>query len=710
MSSNINSISVGRILVQSGIGAPTHVAPQGSIYVDATSSIQYLNVDGANTWKLSSSGGAFLSLSGGTVTGGTIFTDGLSASTLNITNYIDFNTGTTNPSAVGGRTFFDNTSKALSYYDLQGNNVPIAMGQQLYTRVWNATSSQIDKGKVIAITGTTNGLPSAILAVNTHTVTSARPIGLSAENIPVGSEGLVLNNGILSGITLNTFANGDTLYLSDTTPGDYVSSTYFLSVTARTNEIGYVLETGTTSGKIYVNISNEDSNLSLTNIERNILEGNAISTGVFSFSGITLASTSTFNVGAADAWIVDNTTNPLSPDVMYVRYSGQTNIPSLYYSSATETYLLITSAGTLTQQTTFPTPQQRRQSIYLGKMGHGNRTNLINAFNEPDVDVSPISQLRDMFTPIKLINDGVYPSPYTGLTFNTSSGTLWGLGIGFVTNQLNPSSFSVSANSPTTFQYRTQTGGTASNRIAVDPANYDLNGVITPIGTPTKQATNQRIYLLQNGQFRMQYGQQIYTDLTTAIAAVSNETFTTFSNFRNNAILIAVLSIRSDASLLSDIAQAKITFSSKFGEVMGGTGGISTTTLQQAYDNSVTPEIVINSTLDGLTIKNGTGDADSTTHLLEGQNAAGSVTSFITADGGFSGSSVSATTYYGLPIYQRLNDNDTINFFNYCGLALSGTSQNDPGWQISRISWSSTTPTTAYAVGAWSGRTTLIYT
>jgi hypothetical protein len=208
----------------------------------------------------------------------------------------------------------------------------------------------------------------------------------------------------------------------------------------------------------------------------------------------------------------------------------------------------------------------------------------------------------------------------------------------------------------------------------------------------------------------MQYGQQKYTDLTTAIAAVSNEAFTTFSNFRDNAILIAVLSIRSDASLLSDIAQAKITFSSKFGEVLGGTGGISTTTLQQAYDNSVTPEIVINSTLDGLTIKNGTGGADSTTHLLEGQNAAGSVTSFITADGGFSGSSVSATTYYGLPIYQRLNDNDTINFFNYCGLALSGTSQNDPGWQISRISWSATTPTTAYAVGAWSGRTTLIYT
>ena len=70
---------------------------------------------------------------------------------------------------------------------------------------------------------------------------------------------------------------------------------------------------------------------------------------------------------------------------------------------------------------------------------------------------------------------------------------------------------------------------------------------------------------------------------------------------------------------------------------------------------------------------------------------------------------LSATTYQGLPVYQRLNDNDIVNFFNYCGLAISGTSQNDPTWQISRISWSSTTPTTQSAFGAWSGRTSLIY-
>jgi len=231
--------------------------------------------------------GDYLPLSGGTLTGGLVANSGVTANTISQTLYIDFNTGSTNPSLIGGRVFFDNDSKALSYYNIIGSNVAIAMGQQLYTRVWNATGTQIDKGKIISITGTSNGLPSATLSVNTRGITSARPIGLAAENIPNGSEGLVINNGILSGITLNTFSNGDVLYLSDTVPGDYVNTTSSLAFTARTNEIGYVLETGSTTGKIYVNINNEDSNLSLTDKERNILEGNVISTGVYEYTGMT---------------------------------------------------------------------------------------------------------------------------------------------------------------------------------------------------------------------------------------------------------------------------------------------------------------------------------------------------------------------------------------------------------------------------------------
>lgn len=608
---------------------------------------------------------------GGTVSGATIFTNGLTANTISATSinkvdYIVFNTGTTSATTVAGTVYFDNAEHALSYNTSINQGVTVNLGQQNYLRVFNISGLDIPRGKGIELLGSYSGLPAIQLAVNRH-YNDKDVVGVSAEIIPNNSEGIVLTYGIISNITVTGASIGSLVYASDTNPGEFKNAIEFSTfpLTARTNSLGYIIQTGTTTGKLFVNPINENNNLSLTDLQRNILEGNTISTGVFSFGGVSLASSSTFNVGPAEGWIVDNTTNPLVPDVFYVKYSGQTNIPSLYYSSATQTYLLLTSAATLTQQITYPTPQQRRQSIYLGKMGHGNKTSLINAFSEPDFEISPISQIRDMFTPIKLINENIYPSPNTGLTFNTSSGILWGLGIGFATNQLNPSSITVSGNSPTTFQYRTQTGGTATNRTTIIPGSYDLNGVITTIGPPAKQATNQRIFLLQNGQFRIQYGQTIYADLTTAIAAVTTESFTTFSNFKDNAILIAILSVRSDASLLSDTLQAKITFASKFGESVGGTGGISTTNLQQAYNNSTNPEIVINSTLDGLSIQNGTGNADNVTRLLEGLNSAGNVTSFIRADGDISGttlqtngftantngltaSTISATTYQGV--------------------------------------------------------------
>ena len=609
-------------------------------------------------YNLPSFTGAYLPLSGGTVFGNTIFTSGLTTSTLNITNYIDFNTGTTNPSAIGGRVFFDNNTKSLSYYDIGSSVVPISLGQQLYVRVYNVTGTQIDKGKVISITGTSNNLPSAKLSTNNHTVTSTRPVGLAAENIPNNSEGLVIVNGILSGITLNTFANGDTLYLSDTVPGGYVNSTSSLSYTARTNEIGYVIQTGTTTGKIYVTINNEDSNLSLTDIERNILEGNVISTGVYQYTGMTQGTGQTINVSMVRGWIVRNTYDYATlPDVTNVYYAGGTNIPLTYLNTADASYVLLNSGSTLYQQTTFPTPQQRRENIFLGKVVHPNRSTITSINQTVDFDVSPMAAIRDLWTPLKLINQGILTSPHsTTLEIDTSAGTLWGNGIGWTTNQLNPDSVSISGTSPTTFQYRSRlgpiTGGTApytGNTTFIDPANYDNNGVITSVGGGSNSSTNQRVYLFPTGLVRIQYGQQEYGSLSAAVTGSQTETFVEYGNNRDNGILIGILSVNKNATNLSDTGQAVFNFVSKFGEIMGGTGGLSTTTLQQAYDNSTNPEIVINSTLGGLSIKNGTGNVDSITNLLEGQNSGGVITSFIRANGGFSGLSVSATTYYGLP-------------------------------------------------------------
>jgi hypothetical protein len=365
---------------------------------------------------------------------------------------------------------------------------------------------------------------------------------------------------------------------------------------------------------------------------------NTLSTGVYLFTGITSASSSTFTVSPVSALIVDGTSNPLTPIVLPVYYSGGTHtVTNLFL--ATETYVLLSSGATIFQQTTFPTDIQRRQNIFLGKIGHANKTSIINVFNQPDYIQSPLAQLRDMFEPIGFINGGVYPSPNgTNLSFNTSAGELHGLGVNYINNTLKPNSLTVPGQSPVTFQYRTQTGGTSINTTLIDPTVYDLNGVVTPVnGT---KATNQRIYLVQNGIFRVQYGQTEYSNLAAAVASISTESFTTFSNFTDNALLIGVLSVDSNATDLSDPNRARFFFASKFGETIGSAGGFSTTTLQQAYNNSTNPEIVTNSTLDGVQFRGGTGNNGDANIIIE--NNSGIVTGRWNADG-----SLSATTFYG---------------------------------------------------------------
>ena len=657
-----NGLTANTISATTYYNLPIDVYITGATYSNGTAIFRNntggtFSVTGFSTGNTNSVSGAYLPLSGGTVTGGTVFTSGLTANTVNVTKYIDFNTGTTAPSNTSARVYYDNASHSLAYFSDIDQNVKVEVGQQLYIRGYNSTGSLIPKGSALSIQSATAGLPNFTLAVNTH-VSNGQIIGLAASDIPNASNGLALSQGILSGLTVNAFNIGDILYASPFSAGTYVAGTSSFPFTARTNQIGYVITTGTSTGEIYVSINNEDENLTLTDIERNILEGNVISTGIYNYTGMTQGTGQTINIAAINGWIAYNTyTYATLPDVKEIIYTGGTNIPLTYLNSADSTYILINSASTIVQQTTFPTPQQRRENIFLGKVVHPNRATITSINQTVDFDVSPMAAIRDLWTPLKLINQGIIPSPNgVNLTINTSAGTLWGNGIGWVTNQLNPDSVSISGTSPTTFQYRTQlspiTGGTApytGNTTFIDPAHYDNNGVVTNVGGGPNSSTNQRIYIFPTGLVRIQYGQTVYSNLAAAVAGSQTESFVEYANNRDNGILIGILSVNKNATQLSNSAQAVFNLVSKFGELLGGTGGLSTTTLQQAYDNSTTPEIVINATLDGLSIKNGTGNADNVTHVLEGQNTAGATTSFITASGGFSANTISGTTYYNLP-------------------------------------------------------------
>jgi hypothetical protein len=653
--SGLTSAGTGNILLLSSI------TDNNLVYKTISAGTNISITESNDTIIISGSGGIsgnFLPISGGTLTGGLSATT-ISATSIDRLDYIDFNTGVTITPTLG-RVYFDGTEQALTYYGQ--TDTPVRIGQQLYSRVINNSGALIPKGTAVKITGSTSTLPAITPAIASH-LGDNRVAGITVLDIDNGATGLIITKGLFSGLTLNNYNVGDSLFLSPFSAGTYTSSTTSFPFNSRVNRLGRVVTTGTTTGQIFVDISNEDNTLSLTSIERNILEGNVVSTGTYEYTGLTLGTGKTINIAPLRGWIVQNTYEyATQPEVTNLYYTGGTNVTITNLASAESTFLLINSASTLVQQTTFPTPQERRQNIFIGKVVHPDKVNITSLNQTVDFDVSPISVIRDLWTPIKLINQGVVVSYYSSGTMNiqTSSGSLWGNGIGWTTNQLNPNSVSISGTSPTTFQYRSRNGAITGstglpaaptgNTTTIDGHHYDLNGSIVSLGG-SNRASNQRVYLFPTGLIRIQYGQAWYSSIANAIAGIDTEVFDEYSNNRDNGILIGILTVRQNASDLSDTGDAQFRFVSKFGELLGGAGGISTTTLQQAYNNSATPEIVTNSAENALTIKNGAG-ADNVSNLLEGQNSGGTITSFIRADG-----TISASTFLGT----GLNLTNTVN-------------------------------------------------
>jgi hypothetical protein len=591
-----------------------------------------------------------------------------SGSSLNATfNLVSGLTVNGNLSVTGSTNLYDLSATTISATTYQ--NLPLSALTYVSGGTYSAGTITFTNtsGSTFQVTGLTTGSTSTVggeylpLSGGTVTGNTIFTSGLTASTLTV--TGLTQTSGITS--------TGGIIFPHKTITANYTATTsdYFINITGGTFDVTLQSAVGV-EGKLLV-VKNEGvgiinvlsvsgqtiddrtdvlltkgNSLQIVSDGKNwVILGYNISstqanTGVIQFSGLSIASPTTFTVSPAKGFIVDDTTNPVIPFLTYVDYTGGTHTAT-YVTTTTETWVYLTSVGTISQSNIELTEQQRRENIFLGKLGHANKTNIINAFSQPDFVLSPLSQLRDMFNPIGFINGGIYASPNgVNLSFNTSAGYLYGLGINFVNDTLNPNSLYVSGTTPCTFQYRTQTGGTASNTTSIDPTKWDVGGVVTLIsGT---KATNQRIYLVQNGTFRVQYGQTEYNQLSAAIEGIATEQFNTFSNFTNNGILIGVLSVLSTATDLSDTSKARFFFTSKFGETVGAAGGISTTTLQQAYNNSTTPEITTNSTLGPLSVKNGAGTLDNVTNVFEGVNSGGTTTSYVRADGFISGNSLNA--------------------------------------------------------------------
>ena len=355
--------------------------------------------------------------------------------------------------------------------------------------------------------------------------------------------------------------------------------------------------------------------------------------GVYSGGVVTInADPTKIDISAGSAIIVDYWTTPGTISRNQFSWPAMIGIAVTHLLTSGQSYIGINSTGTVFQYPSIPENDDRRDVLMLAQLGHADSTTVKSVNDYTSFYDSAMESWRDLISEFKLINDGNIITPNgNNLNINKSVGNLFGMGINRSSNIKNPNQIVTSALIVAPFRYRTRTGGTTGNVTLIDPTKYDNNGNVTNIPAVGTNSTNQRVYLFPNNNIVIQYGQTVYSSLALAIQGVQSEAFVVYENVAEGAILIGIISMRRDATHLANTNQARFIPVSKFGENIGGASGISTSSLQQAYDNSIEPEILTNSTLGAVSLKRGSSaDTDS---IMEGLNGSGGVTSRITGEG-----------------------------------------------------------------------------
>ena len=307
----------------------------------------------------------------------------------------------------------------------------------------------------------------------------------------------------------------------------------------------------------------------LTEQEKKILLAGT-SSGLLTGGYVTVNSgdNSKIDIAAGSGVLIDRYTDPENPVLTYVSWTDKIAVPVTYLATNTSSHVFIDVNGDVYQQTTRPSGQDRREYIVLDQIGHSNNTSVSGIVNNPQLFSSPIDFIRDIVSYLGVLSSGNEISANgANLSINKSEGTLLSEGINNDLNPFNPNIKSFALYSAPSIRRRTQTGN-GTTATVLDVGNYDLGGTITALAA--NKYTNQRVFMLTNGNIVVQYGQVIYNSLSEAVLGVSIGAFVLFPNLAENAKLLCVISVKSTATNLSDPAQASFSNISGFG---GSTGG-----------------------------------------------------------------------------------------------------------------------------------------
>lgn len=310
-----------------------------------------------------------------------------------------------------------------------------------------------------------------------------------------------------------------------------------------------------------------------------------------------------FDLSGGTGQIIDYVSDPLEPDYIDTTWPNFTAQTLTNLATADITYILVNSAGSIIQQTTFPTPAQRRQNHFLSRINHSSRVTIQFIDNIGGDSVSAPNQLQDLIDALGPFNiSGNVLSPNgANLNINKSAGTMFERYYNQVSTPLNPHVVTTGSLTAASFFYQTRTGTVGVSVTAIDPANYDVAGVVTAIPGPASTSTIQRVFLFPSNNIRIQYGQNTYATLADAVAAVSTESFVIAAANVGFPILIGFIALQKNTTALNS-GTARFLPAARFDSGSGGGAG-GTSTLQGAYNNSVSPILTLAAAIGAFNIR-----------------------------------------------------------------------------------------------------------
>lgn len=333
-----------------------------------------------------------------------------------------------------------------------------------------------------------------------------------------------------------------------------------------------------------------------------------------------------FDVAAGVLQVIDNVTDPINPVITKISFGAVSGVTVTNLATEEFTYLGIDSSGTLNQFAN-PTAEEIRTNAIIGVLFHSSGTQIDEVSNETIVPaVNVASSYADLSRALGTLNveGNVFAPNGSNLNIDKSSGLLYVSGINTKTDLGNPNNIITAALTALTFTYswRDGAGGfnEASGQTLINPANYDdgTGGVGTPNGSvPANNWTIQRVFLSHSNNVSIQYGQALYSTKAAAIDGIFTEPFTVSKSLDKYSLRCYLIS-RGGASDLSIPGDAQFLTVGRFGDSGLSGASLSTTSLQQAYNNSTGTEITTDVTHGALTISDGTAGAN---NILDVQDA-----------------------------------------------------------------------------------------